>query len=63
MSWNQLKKLSVDDLEKIIGEAVSKTMNDTYGCSISEVKYDTLGKLDARIEIYSSFPVDAVCDK
>jgi hypothetical protein len=42
MSWNKLKNLSATDLEKIIGEAVSKTMNDTHGCSVSEIKYNTL---------------------
>lgn len=61
MSWNELKKLSTADLENLIGEAVSKAMNDNYACSISKVNYDTLGRLEARIEIYSSTPEDLAC--
>jgi hypothetical protein len=58
MTWNNLKKISIDDLERIIGEAVSKHTNEKYGCSINGVKYDTLSKLEARIEIYTDYPAD-----
>jgi hypothetical protein len=59
-SLNDLKAVSVKDLESAIAEAVSTLTGDRYECTISELSYGfpVLAKFDTSISIHVDFLTD-----
>lgn len=53
-TWNQLKKLPVEEIEKAISKAISEISSADYGCTINNISFESMSGFKADIDIYLS---------